>query len=104
MKQVIYKFGFDPTKPEQTIQVDGFVKLLSMKIQHGKPVLWILVYPDQDEEPTMLRLLIRTTGEGEIEDGSDNLRLHEYAFLGTLLFSSGAYVIHVFCSNAISFS
>jgi hypothetical protein len=50
MEKTIWKFELEVTD-NQTISMPKDAEILSIQIQDGKPVIWVLVNPEEDEEP-----------------------------------------------------
>ena len=76
--------------PVQGIQMPYGAKILSVGIQGGEAVLWALVDPENIVTMDKRKIYIVNTG-GELGDQFDGRR-----FIGTLIFGSGGFILHVF--------
>lgn len=81
----IYKFSV-PIKDDFTLELPKGAKPLAVQVQHGKPMLWVMVDPDEPTETRSFRL----AGTGHpLADGVD------YRHVGTFQMEWGALVFHL---------
>lgn len=80
----IWKYTLEPVTE---LDIPQGAEILSVASQHGQIVLWAKVDP---QAPTEKRTII---GFGTGHDIPDNLNL---SFIGTVMFSNGNFVFHIF--------
>lgn len=91
MAKLIYKYPIE----NGTVVLPGTLTLpkgstiLSCAVQDETGMIWALVDPQEEEQESYRIVTMRTGYDYMMGEAS-------YAFLGTLLFSDGAYVEHIF--------
>lgn len=83
----IWKFPV-PIEDDFTIEMPRSARVLSVQIQHGVPVLWALVQPDD----VKVERRFRVAGTGHPLP-AESLG---WAFIGTFQIHGGALVFHLF--------
>ena len=77
-----------PIKSHLTLSMPRRSKILSFQEQHGKPMLWALVDPDEG----MIDCDFRLAGNGHPIEENEN----ELHYRGTVQLNDGALVLHLF--------
>src|SRR5206468_11000391 len=77
-----------PIKSHFTLSMPRRSKILSFQEQHGKPMLWALVDPDEG----MIDCDFRLAGNGHPIEENEN----ELHYRGTVQLNDGALVLHLF--------
>lgn len=84
--KTIYKYAVPP-EDEYLLPLPKGATILTVQIQHGVPVLWALVNPD---EPALEVVRLRIYGTGHPMDEPD------LTYIGTFQMLEGAIVFHIF--------
>ena len=84
MAQTIWKYTIE-VADETFIEAPAPLEIMSLGVQHGRPVVWVLVDPDRD--PVKRVLCVRGTGHP--------LHGNEGVFIGTVQVGYGL-VWHIF--------
>lgn len=87
-KLTVWKFPLHQHK--QRLMLPNGSKILSVAMQHGVPMLWALVNPEQDKQ-TEIHVFTRATGQEFDAEPDTAINFH---FIGTVL--DGPYVWHFF--------
>lgn len=84
--RVVWKYALEATD-WQTIEMPGGAEVLTVQVQHGEPVLWALVDPDNE----LMERTFRMAGTGH-----RNLAYFGLGrYVGTFQLEDGGLVFHV---------
>lgn len=82
----IWKF---PLSPITEVQIPAGAEVLTVKTQHGRPMLWMLVDPEREKEPRRFACI----GTG---DGIEHPLVEHLRYIDTFMVENDALVFHVF--------
>lgn len=91
MKTVIYKYEIVLGVKDHHIDIKGFIKVLSVVVQHNKLMLYAIVDPDNS---TISRLPVYVKGTGWVLT-DDIWCTQSIMFAGSFVVCNGDYVWHV---------
>lgn len=89
MGQTIYKYELE-LSDSQTIYMPKGAEILTVQVQDGRPVIWVLVAPSKGRAKE--ERMIETFGTGNPIE-SENI---ERRYIGTYQMMGGSLIFHVF--------